>query len=34
MQQEMSYGDYFIIVFVGIVFIGGAITVFKFMRNK
>jgi len=34
MQQEISYGEYFIVVFVAIVFIGGAITVYKFMRNK
>lgn len=34
MQQEMSYGDYFIIAFVAIVFIVGGITLIKFIRNK
>ncbi len=30
----MGYGDYFIIVFVAIVFIVGGVTVFKFMKRK
>lgn len=34
MQQEMSYGDYFIIAFIAVVFIFGAVTLIKFIRNK
>lgn len=30
----MDLGDYFIVAFVAIIFIGGIIGVFKFMRSK
>jgi len=33
MRQPLDAGDYFIIAFVAIVFIGGAITVYKFMKG-
>jgi hypothetical protein len=34
MQQSLGLSDYFIVAFVGLVFVGGAIVVFKFMRGK
>jgi hypothetical protein len=34
MQKGLDLGDMFIMAFVAIVFIAGAYTVFKFMRNK
>jgi hypothetical protein len=34
MQQDLDMGDIFIIAFIALVFIGGAYTVFKFMRSK
>lgn len=33
-MNQLDYGDYFILVFIAIVFVVGAYTVFKFMRNK
>lgn len=30
----MDLSDYVIVAFVGVVFIGGAIAVFKFMKGK
>lgn len=30
----MELSDYFIIAFIAIVFIGGAVVVYKFMRGK
>lgn len=32
MKQTVDGGDYFIIVFIAIIFIGGAIAVYKFMK--
>lgn len=32
MKQALEGGDYFIIVFIAIVFVGGGIVVYKFMR--
>lgn len=34
MKQSMDLGDYFIVAFVAIIFIGGVIGVVKFMRGK
>jgi hypothetical protein len=34
MKQSMDLSDYFILAFVAIVFIGGVVLVFKFMRGK
>jgi hypothetical protein len=34
MQQSLNLSDYFIVGFVALVFVGGAIVVFKFMRGK
>lgn len=34
MQKSLDLGDMFIIAFVAIVFVAGAYTVFKFMRQK
>ncbi len=34
MQSSLAISDYFILLFVAIVFFGGAFVVFKFMRNK
>lgn len=34
MQKSLDPGDYFILLFVAIIFFGGAYTVFKFMRKK
>jgi hypothetical protein len=33
MRQAMDGGDFFIIAFVAVIFIGGAIAVYKFMRG-
>lgn len=33
-QNQMGYSEYFIIAFVAIIFILGAVVVFKFMKQK
>jgi hypothetical protein len=34
MNKQLDGGDFFILAFIAIVFISGAIVVFKFMRNR
>lgn len=33
MKQPAELSDYIIVLFIAVVFIGGAITVFRFMRG-
>lgn len=33
-MNSLDAGDYFILIFVAVVFIGGGYVVFRFMRNK
>lgn len=33
-MNSLEAGDYFILIFVAVVFVGGAYAVFRFMRNK
>lgn len=34
MQQDITISDLFIVLFIAIVFIGGAITLYKFITKK
>jgi len=34
MQQELSISDIFILLFIAVVFISGAITLYKFITKK
>ena len=33
-MQKLDYSDLFILAFIAVVFITGAVTIYKFMRNK